>query len=86
VWELLSELHRGILAVPNSLRIEVTAAAIISLLVQSPGPVLANNMYISRLGRFHAKPSRTGGDSGWHQGLHDLRTRITAGEEALSEG
>jgi Domain of unknown function (DUF5615) len=51
-WELLSEPHNGILAVPNSLRIEVTAAAIISLLIQSPGPVLANNMYIYKQGQW----------------------------------
>jgi hypothetical protein len=40
----------------------------------------------TRLGRFHAKPLRTGSKSSWHQRLGDLFTRIAACEEPLSKG
>ncbi len=41
--------------------------------------------FASRLGRFHAKPSRTGSKSCWHQHLCDLFTRIPPRKEAFSK-
>jgi hypothetical protein len=48
--------------------------------------LLRDKQVITRLGRFHAKLFRTGSESGWHQCLSDLCTRIAGGEEPLGEG
>jgi hypothetical protein len=42
--------------------------------------------YLTRLGRFHAEPIRTGSASSWHQRLRDLLTRIPSSKEAFGEG
>ena len=49
------------------------------------GHLLADHVH-TRLGRFHTKRLRTGSDSGGHQCLGDLFTRIAASEEPLGEG
>lgn len=45
-WGLLTTPHSGILAVPNSLRIDVAATAVFTFLTQRPAPQLENNMYV----------------------------------------
>jgi len=43
------------------------------------------SMKVTRLGRFPAKLVCTESESGWHQRLGDLFTRIAAGEESLGK-
>ena len=45
-WELLAQPHPGILAVPNSLRLDAVAPAIVSFFTQEPEPIIENNMYV----------------------------------------
>ena len=45
-WELLAKPHPGILAVPNSLRLDAAALAIGTFVSQTPIPVIENNMYV----------------------------------------
>ena len=46
VWDLLIQPHTGILAVPNSLRLDAAALAIIAFVSQVPLPQLENNLYV----------------------------------------
>lgn len=43
-WELLAQPHPGILAVPNSLRLDAAALAIIAFVTQAPLLLIENNM------------------------------------------
>ena len=45
-WDLLTQPHPGILAVPNSLRLDAVALAILGFFTQAPVPVIENNMYV----------------------------------------
>jgi hypothetical protein len=47
-WELLHVPHSGILAAPNSLRVNQFAVAILDFLAQQLSPLLANTMYLYR--------------------------------------
>jgi hypothetical protein len=46
VWDLLIQPHTGILAVPNSLRLDAAALAIIAFVSQVPIPQIENNLYV----------------------------------------
>jgi hypothetical protein len=41
--------------------------------------------YGTRLGGFHARPFYTGHESGWHQRLCNVRTRIPTRKEAFAK-
>ena len=45
-WDLLAQPHPGILAVPNSLRLDAVALAIVAFISQVPAPLIENNMYV----------------------------------------
>ncbi len=45
-WNLLSQPHPGILGVPNSLRLDAVALAVIAFASQVPLPLIENNMYV----------------------------------------
>ena len=45
-WDLLTLPHTGILAVPNSFRLEAAALAILAFVSQDPLPLIENNMYV----------------------------------------
>ena len=45
-WNLLAQPHAGILAVPNSLRLDGVALAIGAFFAQDPLPLIENNMYV----------------------------------------
>ena len=45
-WDLLALPHTGILAVPNSFRLEAAALAILAFVSQDPHPLIENNMYV----------------------------------------
>src|SRR5215813_11084800 len=45
-WNLLAQPHTGILAVPNSLRLDTAALAISVFFAQNPLPLIENNMYV----------------------------------------
>ena len=47
-WDLLLNPHPGILAAPDSVRIDQLSADICQFLTQQPVPLLANTMYIYR--------------------------------------
>lgn len=45
-WDLLAQPHSGILAVPNSLRLDAVAFAISTFFAQMPLPPIDNNMCV----------------------------------------
>lgn len=45
-WGVIGQPHPGILAVPNSLRLDVAALAIVGFVTQISPPLLVNNMYV----------------------------------------
>jgi hypothetical protein len=45
-WDLLAQPHTGILAVPNSLRLDGIALAIEAFFAQDPLPLIENNMCV----------------------------------------
>lgn len=51
-WNVLLSPHPGILAAPVSVPVDVLGEAIYHFLTQDPSPVLENNMYIYRRGKW----------------------------------
>ncbi len=55
-WGLITQPHPGILAVPNSLRLDTVALAIVAFVTQVPVPVIENNMYVFKQSQWIREP------------------------------
>ena len=55
-WELLTQPHPGIPAVPNSLRLDAVALAVVAFVTQVPVPVIENNMYVFKQNQWIREP------------------------------